>query len=371
MVSRAFAYLNCSPGLKRTMDITGASAGLILSAPIQLILAVLVAAKLGRPVFFRQQRPGRGGEVFEIVKFRTMIRPDPTRNVVTNEQRMTRFGSSLRSTSLDELPSLWNVARGEMSLVGPRPLRIEYLDLYTSRQARRHEVRPGLTGLAQISGRNQLSWDERLELDVEYVETCSLLLDFRIMMATFAKVLRKDGVTERGQASMSAFTGSAHPSGLTERQLGEEHLELRVAWLFDDRISGGVSLGFVPDLSTTKAWFSRIQSDASRRDWVYLNASGEPVAMCGLVGVGTQEASLYLYVNPEMQGLGLGRRSMEMLIDRARALGVQVLTLETKSDNERARQLYSRVGFADLGPLDGDSTKHAMVLQVGPPGGNG
>ena len=194
---------------KRGLDVVASAVGLIVTAPVQIALAGVVAKRLGRPVFFVQPRPGKNGNVFHLVKFRTMLPVDEQRGLVTDEDRMTTFGALLRSTSLDELPTLWNVLRGDMSLVGPRPLLVRYLDRYSPRQARRHEVRHGVTGLAQINGRNAISWDEKLELDVRYVETRSFVGDLRILAATASRVLRRDGVTAVGSVAAHEFMGSA------------------------------------------------------------------------------------------------------------------------------------------------------------------
>ena len=160
---------------------------LLLTLPVQLVVAALVRLKLGSPVLFRQLRPGRDEEIFELVKFRTMTDVDASRGLVTDEQRMTRFGALLRSTSLDELPTLWNVVKGDMSLVGPRPLLVRYLDRYTPEQRRRHEVRPGITGLAQVSGRNALTWEDKFAKDREYVASRCFRLDFHIVCAHAAQ----------------------------------------------------------------------------------------------------------------------------------------------------------------------------------------
>jgi len=194
--------------IKRGLDVVVAAAGLVVTAPLQLVVAGLVARKLGRPVFFVQPRPGKDAVVFDLVKFRTMLPADEARGLVTDEDRMTRFGALLRSTSLDELPTLWNVLRGDMSLVGPRPLLVRYLDRYSPRQARRHEVRPGVTGLAQVSGRNAISWDDKLELDVRYVETRSLRGDLAILLATVRRVVARDGVTAVGSVTTAEFLGA-------------------------------------------------------------------------------------------------------------------------------------------------------------------
>lgn len=197
--------------VKRALDITVSALALVASAPVQVAIAGVVLATHGRPVLFRQARPGRDGFVFELVKFRTMRLPDADH--VTDAERLTPVGRFLRSTSLDELPTLWNVLRGDMSLVGPRPLLVAYLDRYSPEQARRHEVRPGITGLAQVSGRNALSWEERFELDVQYVENRSPRLDLSILARTVAAVVRRQGISGEGEATMHEFLGSAWGAG--------------------------------------------------------------------------------------------------------------------------------------------------------------
>lgn len=197
---------------KRLLDLAVAGPALVLSLPIQAVVAGAVRWRLGSPVLFAQQRPGLHGEIFTMRKFRSMLDVDEARGLVTDEQRLTPFGRFLRSTSLDELPTLWNIVRGEMSLVGPRPLLVSYLEHYSPEQARRHDVRPGLTGLAQVSGRNALTWEDRFALDVEYVDTHSLALDLRIIWRTIATVLRREGITQEGQATMTEFRGSGQVS---------------------------------------------------------------------------------------------------------------------------------------------------------------
>lgn len=198
-----------TPEAKRVFDLAVALPLLVVTLPVQGVVAAMVALKLGRPVVFRQQRPGLHGKPFTLCKFRTMLPVDPARGLVDDASRMTGLGRFLRSTSLDELPTLWNVVRGDMSLVGPRPLLVRYLERYSPEQARRHEVRPGLTGLAQVSGRNSLSWEEKFRLDVEYVDRRSLGLDLRILRDTVRAVLRRDGISAAGDATMPEFLGSA------------------------------------------------------------------------------------------------------------------------------------------------------------------
>jgi lipopolysaccharide/colanic/teichoic acid biosynthesis glycosyltransferase len=195
--------------IQRTFDMTVAALMLLVTAPLMLFVAALVAWRLGRPVFFRQQRPGLHGRPFTMVKFRTMRDEDPRQGLVTDADRMTRLGQLLRSTSVDELPTLWNILKGDMSLVGPRPLLMHYLDLYTPEQSRRHLVRPGLTGLAQVRGRNALTWEARFDMDVWYVEHRTLRLNIRILGETFLTVVRREGITAEGEVTMPQFTGTS------------------------------------------------------------------------------------------------------------------------------------------------------------------
>ncbi|PWC05011.1 sugar transferase [Agromyces badenianii] len=200
--------------IKRVIDAVGAGAGLVVLSPLLLAISIAVACKMGRPVFFVQERPGRDGRPFRLIKFRSMLDADHRNGIHSDADRLTDFGRTLRSTSLDELPELWNVLRGEMSFVGPRPLLMSYLGRYSPEQARRHEVRPGITGLAQVSGRNAVGWDDRFELDVEYVDRRSLMLDAHILWRTIHSVLRRDGVAAEGHVTMPEFGGSTQtPSG--------------------------------------------------------------------------------------------------------------------------------------------------------------
>lgn len=195
--------------LKRALDFFSAVLLLVILSPILLILWALVSVKLGKPALFRQSRPGKDGKLFTLVKFRTMTaETDAHGDLLPDSQRLTRFGRFLRSTSLDELPELWNVIRGDMSFVGPRPLLEAYISLYSPTQGRRHEVRPGITGLAQVKGRNALSWQEKFGLDVWYVDNRTFRLDMAILWWTVASVFRREGVSAEGSATMPPFTGN-------------------------------------------------------------------------------------------------------------------------------------------------------------------
>jgi sugar transferase EpsL len=195
---------------KRLLDLLVAAAALLLFSPLLLLVALLVRVQLGSPVLFRQLRPGLHGKPFELIKFRTMRPESEERSGVASDAgRLTRLGRLLRSASLDELPELWNVLRGDMSLVGPRPLLMQYLSRYSPEQARRHEVRPGLTGWAQVNGRNALGWEEKFALDVWYVDNRSMLLDLRILAMTAWQVVRPRGISAEGAATMPEFMGVA------------------------------------------------------------------------------------------------------------------------------------------------------------------
>ncbi len=197
--------------LKRVLDIAIASTALVILSPVYAFVAYKVRKNLGSPVLFRQVRPGLYGQPFEMIKFRSMKDAvDVQGNPLPDSERLTPFGKMLRSSSLDEMPELWNVIKGEMSIVGPRPLLTEYLPLYNAEQAKRHNVRPGMTGHAQVNGRNAISWEEKFKLDTWYVENQSLWLDFKIMLKTVQKVLSKEDISAEGEATMTKFTGSQH-----------------------------------------------------------------------------------------------------------------------------------------------------------------
>ncbi len=195
--------------IKRLIDIVGALAGLVILSPVLAAVAVGVARAMGRPILFRQQRPGLHGQPFTLLKFRTLTNDkDAHGNLLPDADRLTRFGQFLRRASLDELPELINVLKGEMSLVGPRPLLMKYLERYTAEQVRRHEMRPGITGWAQVNGRNALTWEEKFKLDVWYVEHHSLWLDLKVLALTLLKVAKSEGISAEGQATMLEFIGS-------------------------------------------------------------------------------------------------------------------------------------------------------------------
>lgn len=206
--------MSCAGGcyekrIKRILDAGISAVGLVILLPVMLVTAALVRKNLGSPVIFRQPRPGKDGRVFQLYKFRTMKDArGENGELLPDEQRLTAFGRALRATSLDELPELWNILKGDMSLVGPRPLLVKYLPLYNEEQSRRHEVRPGLTGWAQVNGRNTLSWEEKFAHDVWYVDHVNMVLDAKILLMTVGKILRKEGISSESAATMEEFRGT-------------------------------------------------------------------------------------------------------------------------------------------------------------------
>jgi lipopolysaccharide/colanic/teichoic acid biosynthesis glycosyltransferase len=197
--------------MKRLFDFTSAFLGLLALSPVIIVVAILIRFKLGSPILFTQDRPGLNGHVFKMMKFRTMLdAKDKQGNLLPDNQRMTKFGAFLRSTSLDELPGLFNVLKGDMSLVGPRPLLVQYLPLYSAEQARRHNVRPGITGWAQVNGRNAISWEDKFKLDVWYVDNQSFWLDIKILLLTVKKVFVREGISADGHVTIGPFKGSGH-----------------------------------------------------------------------------------------------------------------------------------------------------------------
>jgi lipopolysaccharide/colanic/teichoic acid biosynthesis glycosyltransferase len=200
---------NMQKSIKSLIDRSIAAIALIILSPVLLVVAIAIALRMGRPVIFTQPRPGKDGRIFTFYKFRTMTdERDSQGNLLPDEQRLIPFGQFLRKTSLDELPQLWNILKGDMSFVGPRPLLVDYLERYSLEQARRHEVKPGITGLAQINGRNAISWQEKFKLDVWYIDNWSLWLDFKILVLTFLKVVRQEGINQEGYVTSETFRGN-------------------------------------------------------------------------------------------------------------------------------------------------------------------
>lgn len=327
--------------IKRAVDVIAASAALVVLSPVMGTLWLLVRNRLGTPVIFAQQRPGKDGELFTMYKFRTMLPEDASRGWVTDDQRMTDFGRRLRSTSLDELPTLVNVLKGDMSLVGPRPLVVEYLSLYSPHQARRHEVRPGVTGLAQVKGRNSLSWEERFDLDVHYVDHHNLWLDVKILAQTVRKVLSKSDVQGTGITTMTMFVGSAPQDGLTEHNLTEQHASLFQDWLQDPRVLKIGNLDAVADEHT--------------RYWYYTNERQEVVGIGGLFGLGSLNVDAVALIGADYEETT--RALLNRLIRHARSYDVDRMVVRIVAHHDAVCSNMQTLGF--VAANDHDSLDHS------------
>lgn len=332
---------------KRAFD----SAVLIASSPVVLPIGLIVSAAVriydGSPVLFRQKRIGLSEVPFEILKFRTM---DPGDGRNGDSARITKLGRVLRKTSLDELPQLWNVLRGDMSLVGPRPLYPEYLPYYSKAESIRHQLRPGITGLAQVSGRNSLRWSSRLASDRKYVLNASLREDLRILLQTLGKSIKREGVAgvprDTGEPLNVERSYPRH-SGYAMRRFNLLDVPLRVQWTNNAQIREHMQIPFWADEASMEVWYHRTKLDKYRDDFVVCRESDdEPVAMLGLKGQpGSSRGVLYVFVSPDRVGEGIGFISMTLLIRWATASRFESVTLSVGEQNQAAWKLYERLGF--------------------------
>lgn len=338
---------------KRALDFTAAGILLVLLSPMLGVIAIIVRVRLGSPVIFTQKRPGRDEEVFTLYKFRTMAVPNPARGLVSDLERMTPFGQILRSASLDELPSLWNIFKGEMSFVGPRPLLVAYLPRYSPQQRKRHVMCPGLTGLAQVNGRNLLAWDDRLCLDVEYVARVSFRLDVWILLRTVAVVLRKTGISQSPEMPMEEFFGP----------MAFSTLELNPA--YGNQVMQGVGMmpgveepqdiemmpGFI--CGEDQHWLTQGSSDSGCYKWVALDpVSSTILAVCGVRVMDEQVADHHvadLHVAVLQAGGDeaevIGFQTLSMVTARALALGVGQLRVTCTKTNGLMMVLLLKFGF--------------------------
>lgn len=294
--------------VKRMLDFVGALLALLVLSPIFAVVAVLVLVFLGSPVFFTQQRVTKGERVFRLWKFRTMLNADPARGLITDAQRLTRFGRLLRSSSLDELPSLWNILCGEMSFIGPRPLPTRYLQHYSPEQRRRHLVRGGLSGLAQVSGRNRIHWDDRFDLDTEYVDSVSLSVDLRIVFRTIGIVLRADGISQDGEATADNFGGTLKSDLL----------------VFDEDGCG-----------------------EQKRSWSVRTTAGDVVGRCDISQSGADAAVILFEAHPDAENDEEVRREVIRLVtNRARATEATFAAWVLPPDSQDLA-ILANAGFSD------------------------
>lgn len=321
---------------KRAVDIFAATLGLIVLAPVFALLWVLIRIKLGAPVIFAQQRPGKDGELFTMLKFRTMLAEDPAQGLITDDQRMTRFGRQLRATSLDELPTLVNVVKGEMSLVGPRPLNVEYLPLYSPRQARRHDVRPGITGLAQVNGRNALTWEARFDLDVHYIDHHTVWMDLKILVQTITRVFAKSDIEGGLISTMPMFMGEPPRDGLTEEPLGHRWQDLQDSW---QRSPGTLKIGDHDNADPTTTCH-----------WVYLEDANRPVGIAGLSGLGDPELHANIVLGPGYHTSMAVEALLHRLLYHGKAYDARRIFLRLSEPNRELAETAQQLGFVPLEP---------------------
>jgi len=333
-----------------------------LSAPISLPLGLAVAAAVrltdGPPVLFKQERAGLDGRPFNVLKFRTMTNNRSVNGkLLPDRERLTTVGKFLRKTSLDELPQLLNILRREMSIVGPRPLYLSYVPHYTPRESLRLRALPGITGLAQVSGRNAAGWRDRLELDALYTEAPTLRKDLSILLKTVAKVVRSDGISVvAGDSGDPLDIERSFPSqgSLHLRRLYPRDLKLRVRWMSDKRVREHMNLPEDVTLESTENWYREIRHDPNRQEFVVEDDCGRVCAMTGLRSKKPGEPSeFYIFVAPDLQGLGIGRKATELTLKQAvRAGNIRSITLTVAKKNARALRIYEDLGFVTVDSSD-------------------
>lgn len=350
---------------KRPIDLVLVGLAATMTAPIAAVVYLAVILYDGSPAIYKQERVGLHGNTFNIYKFRTMSKGHPDE---LDHVRITRLGRILRRTSLDELPQLLNVARGEMSLVGPRPLLPRYLPYYTHREASRHSVRPGVTGLAQTQGRNQLGWPERLDLDVRYVNTLSLRLDLKILIRTVSQAVKASSVSVVARDSGDPLdVERSYPASRNYRlrRIYMRDLPVRVEWLSDASTQRLMRIAPDLNLTGTQQWYASIQNNQNRVDFAFCpNNSDAPLAMGGLKRVSNGTWELYIFVDPHYRGNGLGNECTKLMIQWAQyADNVSAVGLSVHKDNRAAMRIYLSQGFAIL---TDDGNRLWMQIDTGP-----
>ncbi|WP_216694820.1 GNAT family N-acetyltransferase [Dietzia psychralcaliphila] len=338
---------------KRAFDLAVLVVSSPLTLPIGLATALAIWLTDGTPVLFRQERAGVDGRAFHVLKFRTMSETrGASGELLSDRDRLTKVGRILRQTSLDEVPQLINVLRGEMSIVGPRPLYMRYVPHYTEREKTRLDALPGITGLAQTSGRNAAGWRKRLDFDVQYVERNSLIGDIRICLQTALKAVRSEGVSIiAGESGDPLDVERQHPSqgGLYLRKLYSRDLPLRVKWMTDQRVRRHMSLPENVTLESTNAWYIKIGTNPNRYEFAVEDCEGQVVAMTGLRAQSEgSPAEFYIFVEPDSHGQGIGQIATQLTVAHARNLSsIPSITLTVARANIRAIQIYRKLGFSE------------------------
>lgn len=331
--------------LKRVLDFLLSFVALALAAPLLILISITLAiANRGNP-FFVQARPGKDEKIFHIIKFKSMNdMKDENGNLLPDKERLTKIGSIIRKTSLDELPQLFNVLKGDMSFVGPRPLLVEYLPWYTNREKLRHSVRPGITGKSQVLGRNTFTWDEKLEHDVEYVETISFKNDVLLVIKTIVNVLRRTDVNVI-PSSRGTLLSIARANRYCLRPLLLDDLPHRVEWLNDARVNRSMNISSNITLDDTEKWFEKVSIDVTRVDLV-LTHNEIPVAMTGFTNIKDDEAEGYVFVSPTQKSRGLGSFSLFFrLVYGFDIYGLNKINSVIDLDNIPSRRLVEKMGY--------------------------
>lgn len=333
---------------KRVIDFTIVLVALLIIWPFLAVIAIwLHFANKGAGAFFYQERPGKDEKIFKVIKFKSMTdERDADGKLLPDAQRLTKVGKFVRKTSIDELPQLINVLKGDMALIGPRPLLPEYLPYYTERERLRHAVRPGMSGWAQVNGRNNLSWEKRLEYDAYYAENLSLILDIKILFITIKNVLVSKDIVVALDAKKNIPLNIYRQNKKMVRieELSVQHLAFRVTLLNNDSVREYLNVGEVFTIEGTEKWFEN-KSNSNRYDCVFIK-DNTPIGMGGLVNISGEKAELYMYLNPEEQGKGYGYQSLIELCNYGfSSLGLSHIYLYTFSDNIRANRLYEKGGF--------------------------
>ncbi len=334
--------------LKRLIDFALSLLALTVLFPFLVVLAAVIAIMIRGNPFFIQSRPGKNNRIFKLIKFKSMNdKKDARGGLLPDSERLTKVGRFIRATSLDELPQLFNVLKGDMSLIGPRPLFIQYLPFYTQRESTRHLVRPGITGLAQVSGRNILGWDERLELDAKYVEKMSLSFDIGILLKTIKYVLtRKDVVVIPGEKHEALNT--YRDVKLKAKKFRQTDIKTRVNWINDPRINSTMPFEIPATIEKTTDWYKNNLHNQSRIDFTFIDRQNNIQAMGGYTHIDSKnsQAEFYLMVNPDSHGKGIGKKVTGWLLNYAfLTFNLNKIYLYTYSHNSKANRIYETYNF--------------------------
>lgn len=348
---------------KRFFDFLGALIGLVILSPIFILVMLLLFISYKGNPFFLQKRPGKNEKIFKIIKFKSMNdKKDNKGKLLPDKERVTKLGVFIRKTSLDEIPQLINVLKGDMSFIGPRPLLVRYLPFYTNTESLRHSVRPGITGLAQVNGRNTIGWDKKLKFDVEYVEKYNFLFDLKIFLNTINKVVKRKDISVIPSNKGKLLDVERSFNCLVLRSLCIDDLELRVDWLNDSRINKTMNLNFPINIETTKKWFAQNSGNLNRLDLV-LCYNGEVEAMTGFSKLDSKKAESYTFVNPEKKGEGYGSIALFLkLVYIFNIRKIDEVFSVIDIDNIASRKMVEKLGFLLDKIVDKDLEKNGVKI---------